>query len=503
VTTAEETTAEVTTAEETNAEVITESIGRQAGRGLRWSLIGTLGAKAGSFAVGLVLARLLAPSDFGVYAIALAATAVLMHINDVGLIAATVQWRGRLEEMAPTAATIAAGFAITVYGLFWLAAPSFAAIAGNHTATPVVRLLTLVIVIDGITAVRSAALMRTFQQKKLILANSVGLAVNAVVAIILATRGAGAFSFAWGQLAGASATGVLVFAFARVPVRLGFDRDIARKLTRFGVPLAASLGVEAVVMNVQFMIIGHLTNATALGFYLLAFNVSSWAQSILGTAIRYVSVAGFSRLSEQDDAALSAGVQRSMPLLVTVVAPIVALTSALAAPLVSLLYGAQWAPAAAVLSVLVVLTLGRMMTALAVDILMSAGATRSTLWINVGWVVVLIPTLWGAVRLDGIRGAAIAQTAIGFIVAIPLAALALRRAGVDLTPVGPALIRPLSAAVLAAAVAAGVARFTGPHAMVQLAVAGVVGMALYLPAAVPRDQLRQGLSALRQRTVSG
>jgi PST family polysaccharide transporter len=485
------------------ADVVTESIGRQAGRGLRWSLIGTLASKVGSFAMSLVLARLLAPADFGVYAIALAATGVLMHINDVGLIAATVQWRGKLEDMAPTAATMAAGFGLVIYAIFWLASPAFAAAAGNRAAAPVVQLLTLVIVIDGLTAVRSAALMRTFQQGKLIIATSAGLAVNAVIAITLALRGAGAFSFAWGQLAGAFVTGVLVVVFARVPVRVGFDRAVARKLMRFGVPLAASLGVEALVTNVQFMIIGRLAGGTALGYFLLAFNVSIWAQTILGTAIRYVSVAGFSRLSEHDDEALSAGVQRSMPLLVTVVAPIVALTSVLAPAMVALLYGGAWAPAAPVLRILVVLTLVRMMTALAMDVLMGAGATRATLWFNLGWAVALVPALWVATQLDGIRGAAIAQTSIGFLVALPLAALALHRARVVLAPVGPALVRPLLAAVLAAVVALAVARVAGPHPIVQLALAGLAGLCAYVPAAVPREQLRQWPAMLRRGEPAG
>ena len=483
----------------TASAAVTESIGRQAGRGLRWSLLGTLLTKAGSFVMGLVLARLLAPADFGVYAIALAATGVLMHINDVGLIAATVQWRGRLEDMAPTAATLAAGFGIVTYGLFWLAAPAFAAAAGNRAAAPVVQLLTLIIVIDGLTAVRSAALMRNFQQGKLVTANSAGLAVNATVAISLALGGAGAFSFAWGQLAGAFVTGVLVFAFARVPVRVGFDRAVARKLMRFGVPLAASLGVEAVVTNVQFAVIGRLTGATELGFYLLAFNVSSWAQTVLGTAIRYVSVAGYSRLSEHDEEALSAGVQRSMPLLVTVVAPIVALTAVLAAPLVALLYGGEWAPAGPVLRILVGLTLVRMVTGLAMDVLMGAGATRATLWVNVGWAVVLLPTLWVATALDGIRGAAVAQTGVGILVVIPLAALALHRARVALAPLGPPLVRPLLAAGLAAAAAAAVAHVAGPYPFVRLVLAGTAGMLVYVPVAVPRDQLRQWLDALRRR----
>ena len=132
------------------------SIARQAGRGLKWSLLGTSLTKAGSFAMGLVLARLLAPEDFGQYAIALAAVGLLMHINDVGLIAATVQWRGKLEEMAPTATVMAAGFGIAIYGVFWLAAPSFAAAAGDGGAAPV-RILTPIIVIDGLTAARSGS----------------------------------------------------------------------------------------------------------------------------------------------------------------------------------------------------------------------------------------------------------------------------------------------------------------------------------------------------------
>ena len=483
----------------TTSELVTDTIGRQAGRGLRWSLLGTLGSKVGSFAMGLVLARLLAPADFGTFAIALAATAVLMRINDVGLIAATVQWRGRLEDMAPTAATMAAVFATAIYGVFWFAAPAFSAASGDRAAASVVRLLALTIIIDGVTAVRSGALMRGFQQDKLTLANACGLVVNAAVSIPLAAGGAGAFSFAWGQLGGAFVTGIVIFVSGKVPMRLGFDRAVARKLMRFGVPLAASLFVEAILLNVQFAIVGKISGAIALGFFLLAYNVSSWAQTTLGMAIRYVSVAGFSRLSEQNDEALSTGVQRSMPLLVTIVAPIVALTSVLSGPMITLLYGSRWDPAAPVLQVLVVLTLVRMVTGLASDALMGAGATRATLWMNLGWAVALVPTLWWATKLDGIQGAAYAQSGIGLLVAIPLAAIALHRVGVALAPIGPALVRPLLGAALAAVVALLVARAAGPHSFVQLAAAGTAGLLAYIPVAVPLDELRRLRTSLLRR----
>jgi O-antigen/teichoic acid export membrane protein len=111
----------------TDAAVETESIGRKVGRGLGWGLAGNVATKVLSFATSLTLARLLIPHDFGVFAVAAAAAQFVLHINDIGLIPATVQWRGRLEDMAPTAATIAASFSALVYAVFFFAAPSFAA----------------------------------------------------------------------------------------------------------------------------------------------------------------------------------------------------------------------------------------------------------------------------------------------------------------------------------------------------------------------------------------
>jgi PST family polysaccharide transporter len=475
-----------------------QSIGRQAGRGLRWSVLGTMATKVGSFAMALVLARLLTPSDFGTFAIALAASTFVMHVNDVGLIAATVQWRGKLEDMAPTAATLAVIFSVLIYGAFFFAAPEFAGMARIPEATPVIRLLTVVILIDGVTAVRSAALMRTFRQDKLILANVAGFVVNAALAIGLAAGGAGAISFAAGQVAGALVTGVLVFGAARLPVRVGFDSAVARRLMRFGVPLAASLGVEALLMNADKVIVGRFMGATALGFYLLAFNVSSWVPGVIGTAVRYVSVAGFSRLSEEDSESLSTGVRRSVPLLVTALVPIAVLISVLAVPLVSVLYGRSWLPAAPVLQYLMVLTVVRMLTSFALDILMGAGATRWTLWVNLGWALALVPALWWGTNLDGIRGAAISHAIVGLVVALPLAMLALHNSGVRLAPIAPALVRPLLGGVAATVVSLLLARLVGPQPFVQLAVAGCAGLLAYMVTALSRDQLRQWSAVLRR-----
>ncbi|MGH3870124.1 MAG: oligosaccharide flippase family protein [Pseudonocardiaceae bacterium] len=479
----------------TAAESSTGMLGRKASRGLRWSLLGVLATRVGSLAMGLVLARLLTPTDFGVYAVALAATSFVMHINDVGLVAATVQWRGRFDEMAPTATTLAVLFSTAIYGICWFAAPAFAELAGSPDAAPVVRLLTAVILIDGVTAVRVGSIVRNFQQDKLTQANFAGFVMNAVLTISLALHGAGPYSFAAGQVANAVVTGILLFFWAKVPLKIGFNRTIAKRLMRFSGPLAASLGIEAILLNIDYIIIGRIMGATALGYYLLAFNISSWVQGIVGTAVRYVSIPGFSRLAERDDELLSLGVQRSVPLLVTVVMPIAMLMAVLAHSLVVFLYGSQWAPAAPVLRFLVLLTVVRLLTTFAIDILLSAGATWATFRFNLGWVVAAVPALIVGTWLDGIRGTAIAHAVVAVLVAAPLAIWILHRSRVKLAPIGPALVRPLLAVGLATATCLTVAAITRTSSpFVNLATAGTASLLVYILAVLPRAALRRAAS---------
>lgn len=468
----------------------TGSIGRAARKGLLWSVAGTASARLGGLALGMVLARLLTPEDFGLYAIALSAMYFVMHVNDVGLIAATVQWRGRLHEMAPTATTLALAFSVTVYGLFWVLAPAFASLAGSPDAAPVVRLLTMVILVDGVTAVRAGSLLRTFQQHRITIANFLGLLVTAGVAISLAVHGVGALSFAGGQVAGAVVTGGIVLWSAHMPWRFGFDRAIARRLMHFGLPLALALGVEAVLLNVDYVLVGRIAGATALGFYLLAFNISSWAPGVIGTAIRWVSIPSFSRLSEEDGA-LAPAVHSSIATLVTSVLPIGFLTAALATGLIDLLYGTTWAPSAPVLRFLIVLGVVRMVTQLVLDVLAGAGATRAALWVNLGWVTVLVPALVIGTRVDGIRGTALAHALVATFVALPLALAALRRVGVPVSPIGISLIRPLLGAAAGAAVCAVAANLTIGSDLVQLVAAGSLGLIAYLVVALSSRQRRQ------------
>jgi hypothetical protein len=129
----------------------------------------------------------------------------------------------------------------------------------------------------------------------------------------------------------------------------------------------------------------------------------------------------------------------------------------------------------------------------------SRAGIPSTLLINLGWAAAVVPALWIGASVDGRRGAAVVHVVVGVVVAVPLAVLALRRAGVRLARIGPALVRPALARVLAGVVALVVREVAGPSAFVQLAVAGTGGLAVYLATAVPRRQLPRWIAAIRPR----
>jgi O-antigen/teichoic acid export membrane protein len=348
----------------------------------------------------------------------------------------------------------------------------------------------MVILVDGVTAVRVGSLLRSFKQHPKNKGNMQGLFGNAAVAISVAVRGGGAFSFASGQVAGAAVTGCYVLWAAHMPWRFGFDRAIARRLMSFGIPLALALGVQAVLLNVDYLLVGRILGATALGFYLLAFNISSWAPGVIGGAIFWVSVPSFSRLSEEEGA-LSPAVHRSVTLLVTCVLPIGFLTAILAPSLVESLYGPEWGPSVPVVRFLIVLGVVRMLTQFAIDVLVGTGATRAALWFNLAWVVVVVPALVIGTRLGGIRGTAISHAVVATLVAVPLALLALRRVGVHLRPMTVMLIRPLIAAAVGAGACAIVAQKTSGSNLVQLAAAGTFGLLVYTAIVLPPEQRRR------------
>lgn len=99
-------------------------------RAFGWAFFGTFMAKFGRFGIGVLIARLLGPHEFGVYAVAFVALTGLVTFNELGVAVAVVRWEGDVRRVAPTSATISVVFSVVLYGACYLAAPAYATLMG-------------------------------------------------------------------------------------------------------------------------------------------------------------------------------------------------------------------------------------------------------------------------------------------------------------------------------------------------------------------------------------
>lgn len=418
--------------------------------GLRWSFVQQLVARLISVGSGIVLAHILVPKDFGVYAVALTMTNVLFGFNDLGLSLAVMRWPGDPRMAARTAMTMSTGSSVGLFVLSFLVAPWLADVMGSPQAVGPLRLLSLAVVIDGLTSVHQGLLVRNFRQDRLAIAEFAATPVGVGLTIGLAAAGAGAWSLAIGQVVANGVTATMMIAFAPFRPRFGFQAAIARKLLSYGFPLACASLLGYCLLNADYIIVGNAIGPVALGLYVLAYNISNWPSSLIMEGIRKVSFVGFHELEGEPDR-LARGFERVMVLLVTLALPIVLAVSLLAEPLVTEVYGDRWRAAATALQFLAILGGARVVTALVFDLLVGTGHSRQSLLLSLVWAAALVPALLAGVRLDGMRGVAIAHVIVALLVAIPVSLNATRRLGVNLRTIGRELVRPAVAAAVAAA----------------------------------------------------
>lgn len=466
------------------------SLGHDVRRGLRWSFASQICLRLVSLLSGIVMVRILGPSEFGVAAFALAVSTILISVNDLGQVLSLMRWPGAdPDEVARTSATLAITSSLTLYGACFLAAPALASLTGRPEAAGIIRLITLVVAIDGFATAPRGLLLRSFQQSKLAIAEVVGVPVNAAVAVAMAVSGAGAWAPAAGLVSAAVVTAGLELGFCpKIPLP-GFDRQHARALLGFGLPLAGSSFVELLLLNIDSIIVGAHLGTTALGFYALAFNISSWPSSVITQAVRRVSIAGFSRLAEDPDEG-RATFTRAFVALAAVLLPLCAVLAVLARPLIGFVYGELKLPAAPALQWLAVLGGVRVAMGLIFDYLVGLGRSRTTLRLQTCWLLGVGPALLVGTNLDGIRGAAIAHVVMAGGVAVPLFLATLHQAGVQLSEVARGLLRPAIGLLLMIGVGMALAGQLS-NKLVHLLVVGPVLVLVYsLVALSPADRSR-------------
>lgn len=434
-------------------------LGSKVRRGFVWSALSSASLRLVSLVVGMVLARILAPEDFGAYALALMVQAILINLAELGLAADLVR-HGNLRERGPTITTIAVVTSSVLALAMWAAAGPFTALMDAPEAASALAVMALTLPMAGLTAVPYAHLQRDFMQGRLFLIDSANVVVGTTVTIVLALDGHGPLSLAIGRVAGQALSTVLQFRLTGERLRFGWRRDVAVSGIRFGLPLACAGLLAWTLLNVDTLVVGATAGTVMLGYYVLAFNVSSWPSSVLGGAVRAVAFPAFAQRGRDASAPDADGVVFASALVFAGALPAGAALALLAGPVVHVVYGERWLPAASALVGLAAFGVVRVVFDLWVAFITACGASAALLKVQALWLVALVPAMVVGVRWGGIAGAGWAHVVVALGVMLPVHLVVLDRLGVRPARVMRPLLAPaialVPALVLARLVAAAV-----------------------------------------------
>ncbi|MGC6399975.1 lipopolysaccharide biosynthesis protein [Sphingomonas sp. FW199] len=316
-----------------------------------WSTVDLVVRLVVSFVTSIILARILTPADFGIFALVMFFVMVSQVLVDRGLATALIQGQAESADQKNalfwTTLTIAAVMAVAI----GLMAPSFAAYFRYPVLQPLLYVCAGIVVVSALASVPTAILQRELRFEAIAKTGLVSSSVSAVAAVVAALYGAGVWSFA--IQAGAYSVINSALIWIRCDWRPGpWPRfGEAALMLRFGSFVTLSSLMDVVYMNAASLIIGRLHGAADLGFFNRAQNLQNLPGNILAAIVTRVALPLFSA-QQHDHDALRRGVRLVQGAIMLVNLPLMVAMVVMPDLIVGFLYGAKWLSTAPLLAIM-------------------------------------------------------------------------------------------------------------------------------------------------------
>lgn len=462
-----------------------QELGSRAIKAGAWTLLFRVVARMLGFARNIVLARVLAPDDIGLFGIVLVVLSFVERFSETGFHTALVQKKDDVSSYLSTVWVALVLRRVTVGLLVVLTAPQLAMLLGDTRAAPLLQLLGVAIFVHAFTNIGTVYFQRELDAKRQFTESLCATSVDLIVSLTLAILFKSAWALLWGLVASRITSVILSYVLHPFRPRLELHWDKLRELSRFGRWVYGNNVVSFLAYRGDKLLIGKLLGASTLGLYMLAYTIAEVVTVEISRIINNVAFPAYAR-RQSDPQVVRAAFLRSTELVASLAIPSALLTALLAGPLVELLLGQRWAGVATVVPVLAMAGAVRAVTDNGTAVARAIGYPAHGFHRSLLQAVFLLGSLPFLVRPFGIVGAGLAVL-IGTLATIPGFARVMHHK-LDIPYMD--LARTLLPAVLlsvtvAAAVAAGSALSTGSAvaalgSCVLLALLGCVAMCAVL-----------------------
>ena len=319
-----------------------ESLKKKTVKGVAWTSLNQVLNMGLGFVIGVILARLLSPSDYGLLAMIAVFNAIAFAFLDSGFGNALIRKPDLTEDDNTTAFFFNLVAGVVLFGIIWVIAPWVSAFYDKPILTPLLRAEGSLLIVSSFKIVQNTQLTRALNFKAKMIIRVVSNILGGASGIISAYCGLGVWALVVMHVADAIISLILLWIISPWRPRGRWNKQSFNYLWGYGSKLLASGLLNTIYSNIYPIIIGKFYSAADLGQYSRAQGYASMPSTSLTGVIQQVTFPVLSQIQD-DDQRLGNNYRRMLRFTVFIVFPIMIGMAALAHPLVISLVTDKWA----------------------------------------------------------------------------------------------------------------------------------------------------------------
>lgn len=384
-----------------------QSVYSRAVRGSVVNAVSSIAQLGIGFVGSVILARVLDPADFGVFAFAFIFVAVFDGLSSFQTQSYVIQSKEDVRRTMSVGFTVELIASVLVVTVFVLTCPFFLKAFDRTGQILFTQIFAIMILLRPFRVAR-VAFVKELRFVQVSISLLVALAVGTTLKIFLALQGYGPWGLMIGTVAVMAVEVAIIWALTPIRPTLSLDRGLLGPIVRFGTPLVLATLLIQLWMKMGDFMVGNILDDYWLGMYFLAYRIP-YFMMILGQS---VVQAGFPALSKaKDRAQLSRGFKLAtkMTFILFCVPAIVCVVWAW--EIIDLLYGQKWIGAATPFRMFVCVPLVHFTVIHFGDLYKTQGRTKEATYILLGQVVLLAVAGYFLLREFRLMGIAFAVLA--------------------------------------------------------------------------------------------
>lgn len=318
-----------------------ENLKQQTKKGLYWSFFNQFANYGMQFCVGIVMARLLSPSDYGITALPAVFMAVAYIIQNGGLSGALIRKTDLSEKDLSTAFYYSISVGIVLYVVMFFSATWIADFYNTPVLVPLIRVTALGFLWGPLGTPQNVILNRKLDFKTPTKISIISRIVSAIVGISMAFIGYGLWALVISGLLSSFLSLLMNWYVVRWIPKTGWSKDSFKYLWDYGNKMMASSLLDTLYNNIAPVFIGKFYSPAELGVYNRAQGYAMMPSQNVTGVIQGVTFPVLSKM-QNDDEALAHNYRRMLKATAFIIFPIMMMLSALAHPLVIILVTAKW-----------------------------------------------------------------------------------------------------------------------------------------------------------------